>query len=378
VQIAVLKRRILIFTNSFRIGGSEGQALQLIKHLDRSRFELHVACFDREGPLLDQLPSDIGEVVAFPLAGFAHLSTVRQAGKFIAFLRNAKIQIVQTFDYYTNVFGIPLARLAGVPITVGSRRDHGFKRTAGEVRAERWSLRLAKQVVVNAEAIKQRLVQERSLTTDRILVIQNGLDLSRFPIPYRGLQNPSVFEPRSVVFAVVANLRPEKGHLTFIQAAQMVASACPDARFVLIGDGLMRQKIEDSIGAMGLDEKVHLMGAVTNVPLALQSVDVVVSPSDTEGFPNAVLDGMAAAKPIVATDAGGTRELVAEGVTGYLVPVGAVELLASRMIALCQAPATRGSMGARARSIVEQTFTVENMARRYELLYEKLCEANRT
>jgi len=376
--MAVLKRRILIFTNSFRIGGSEGQALQLIKHLDRSRFELHVACFDREGPLLDQLPSDIGEVVEFSLAGFARLSTVRQAARFITFLRNARIQIVQTFDYYTNVFGIPLARLAGVPITVGSRRDHGFIRTAGEVRAERWSLRLAMQVVVNAEAIKRLLVEGKNLTTDRILVIQNGLDLSRFPISHRGLQNPSVFEPHSVVFAVIANLRPEKGHLTFIRAAQLVASACPEARFVLIGDGPMRQKIEDSIGTMGLHEKVHLMGAVTNVPLALESVDVVVSSSDTEGFPNAVLEGMAAAKPIVATDAGGTRELVDEGVTGYLVPVGAVDMLASRMITLCQAPAIRGSMGERARSIVEQTFTIENMARRYELLYEKLSEATRT
>ena len=97
----------------------------MIKHLDRSRFEIHVACFDREGPLLDQLPSDVGEVVPFPLAGFARLSTVRQAAKFISFLRDVRIEILQTFDFYTNVFGIPLARLAGVPITVGSRRDHG-------------------------------------------------------------------------------------------------------------------------------------------------------------------------------------------------------------------------------------------------------------
>ena len=376
MQIAVPKRRILIFTNSFRIGGSEGQALQLIKHLDRSRFELHVACFDREGPLLEQLPSDIGEVVAFPLAGFARFSTVRQAARFITFLRGAKIQIVQTFDYYTNVFGLPLARLAGVPVIVGSRRDHGFKRTVGEARAERWSLRLAMQVVVNAEAIKQRLVREKSLPADRILVIQNGLDLSRFPISYGGRQQPSDFEPHSVVFAVVANLRPEKGHLTFIRAAKMAASVCPEARFVLVGDGPMRQKIEDSIRTLGLCEKVHLLGAVTNVSLALQSVDVVVSSSDTEGFPNAVLDGMAAAKPIVATDAGGTRELVAEGSTGYLVPVGDVDQLAGRMIALCQSPATRTSMGEKARSIVEQSFTVEIMARRFESLYEKLSGAS--
>jgi glycosyltransferase involved in cell wall biosynthesis len=373
VQIAVLKRRILIFTNSFRIGGSEGQALQLIKHLARSRFELHVACFDREGPLLDQLPSDIGEVVAFPLAGFARLSTVRQAARFIAFLRNAKIQIVQTFDLYTNVFGIPLSRLAGVPITVGSRRDHGVNRTNGQACAERWSLRLAMRVVANAEAIKSRLVQESILTSDRICVIQNGLDLSRFPVPHPDPQRQRASDPRVVVFGVVANLRPEKGHLNFLRAARLVALSDPHARFVLIGDGPMRQKIEEAIDTLGLHGKITMMGAVRNVPEVIQNVDVVVSPSDTEGLPNAVLEGMAAGKPVVATDAGGTRELVAEGVTGYIVPTGNAVLLASRMLMLSQSPAARESMGEKARQQVEQCNTVEYIAKRFEHLYEELA-----
>jgi len=370
--ISMAKRRILIFTNSFRIGGSEGQALQLIKHLDRSRFDVHVACFDREGPLLDQLPLDVGEVPAFPLTGFANLNAARQAAAFIALLRKIKIQIVQTFDLYTNVFGIPLARLAGVPVTVGSRRDHGIKRTTWQVHAERWSLRLARRVVANAEAIKSRMVEDGILGTDHILVIKNGLDLSRFPIPPHGLQNSAGFDSRVVVFAVVANLRAEKGHLMFVRAAQIVASACPEARFVLIGDGPMRQKIQESIERLGLREKVHLMGAVKNVPYALQSIDVVVCPSDTEGLPNAVLEGMAASKAVVATDAGGTRELVVEGVTGHLVPTGDVERLATCMIALYKAPTIRESMGANARRHVEECHTAEHIANRFELLYDEL------
>lgn len=372
------RRRILIFTNSFRIGGSEGQALQLIKHIDRSKFEVHVACFDHEGPLLEQLPSDVGDVAAFPLTGFVHPGTIRQAARFIALLRKTKIEIVQTFDLYTNVFGLPLARCAGVPVTVGSRRDHGVKRTVWQGRAEKWSFRLATQVVANAEVIKQRLVQERCLTANRLVVIRNGLDLSRFSNWKRADEFHRQIVAERVVFAVVANLRPEKGHLTFIRAAHRVASVYPAARFVLMGDGPMRAQIEDSIRALDLSDKVQLLGAVTDVPCALQSIDVVVSPSDTEGFPNAVLDGMAAAKPIVATDAGGTRELVDDGRTGYLVPVGDVEQLANRMIVLCQSPVTRRIMGEKARSIVEQIFTVEIMARRFESLYEKLSAAART
>lgn len=370
------KRRILIFTNSFRIGGSEGQAVQLIKHLDRSRFDIHVACFDREGPLLDQLPADVGEVPGFPLTGFANLNAVRQAAAFIAFLRKARIQILQTFDLYTNVFGLPLARLAGVPVTVGSRRDHGVKRTAWQSQAERWSLRLARRVVANAEAIKSRLVQDGSLPADRILVIKNGLDLSRFPIPHRSRQNSSGYDAHPVVFGVVANLREEKGHLMFVQAAQIVASACPEARFVLVGDGAMRQKIQESIEGLGLRERFHLMGAVKNVPQVLQGIDVVVSPSDTEGLPNAVLEGMAASKAVVATDAGGTRELVMEGITGHLVPTGDVERLASRMIALCIAPDIRESMGANGRRQVERCHTAEHVAKRFEHLYEELANTS--
>ena len=369
----MIKRKILIFTNSFRIGGSEGQALQLIQHLDRSRFDVHIACFDREGPLLERLPPDIEEVASFPLTGFANCNAVRQAAAFIAFLRKAKIQIVQTFDLYTNVFGLPLARLAGVPVTVGSRRDHGVRRTAWQARAEQWSFRLAMQVVANADAIKSRLVQEQVLGADRISVIRNGLDLSHFPISPRSRQSSAKDESRSVIFAVVANMRAEKGHLLFLRAAQQVASACPEARFVLIGDGAMRQKIQESIELLGLREKVKLVGAITNVPDALQEIDVVVSPSDTEGLPNAVLEGMAASKAVVATDAGGTRELVLEGVTGYLVPTGNAELLASRMIVLCRAPTTRENMGAMARQQVEQWHASEHVAGRFELLYDKLA-----
>ena len=371
VQRAVVKRRILIFTNSFRIGGSEGQAIQLIRNLDRSRFEVYVACFDREGPLLDQLPSDLRAVEDFPLKSFADPGTIRQAIRFIAFLRKNRIQVVQTFDFYTNIFGIPLAKLARVPIVIGSRRDYSVKRTKGQRIAERVSLRLALKVVTNAEAIKQRLIDERWLPEDRVHVIYNGLDLCRF-----SLQVPRDASCRSPVstFGVIANLRQEKGHLTFVCAAQYVAQVHPEARFVLLGDGVMRSHIHDAVRKAGLTEQFEFLGAVKNVPLILQSIDVVVSPSDTEGLPNAVLEAMAAGKPVVATDTGGTRELVSEGVTGYLVPIGNARMMANRMSDLYLSPATQESMGVEARRKVEESFTVEQIARQFGRLYSELIE----
>ena len=366
-----MKFRVLIFTNSFRIGGSEGQAIQLIRHLDRSRFEVYVACFDREGPLLDQLPLDLQAVEAFPLKSFADPGTIRQVIKFIAFLRKNRIQVVQTFDFYTNIFGIPLAKLAGIPITIASRRDFSFKRTKGQLIAEWASFRLASKVVTNAEAIKRRLIEEKWLPEDRVHVIYNGLDLHRF-----SLEMPCDHYHRSeaITFGVIANLRPEKGHLTFVRAAQQMAQAHPKARFVLIGDGVMRARIQDAVREAGLTERFEFVGAVKNVPLILQSIDVVVSPSDTEGLPNAVLEAMAAGKPVVATDTGGTRELVSEGVTGYLVPVGDARMMANRMSDLYLSPAMQKSMGGKARRKVEESFTVEQIARQFGQLYNELIE----
>lgn len=345
----------------------------MIRNLDRSRFEVHVACFDHEGPLLDQLPLDIGNVLAFPLEGFARLSTIRQAIRFIWWLRKTNIQIVQTFDLYTNIFGIPLVRVAGVPIAVGSRRDHSVTRSPWQVWAERWSLRLANRVVVNAEAIRERLTHDGVLEPDRIVVIKNGIDLDRFSVLGQDSKNVDQTDSKTVVFGVVANLRPEKNHLIFLQAARIVASSCPEARFLLVGDGPMRQKIQNLIRDLDLGQKIDLMGAVKDVPRVLQGIDVVVSPSDTEGLPNAVLEAMAASKAVVATNAGGTRELVEEGVTGHLVPVGDAEQLARRMIELCKRPLVRLNMGVSARCRVEKYYSADLVTKRFEFLYDEIA-----
>ena len=348
--------------------------MQLARSLDRSRFDVHMACFNCEGPLLDLLPPDLIEVPSFPLRGFGKPSTLFQAQKFVALLRSRRIQILQTFDFYTNVFGIPLANLAGVSATVGSRRDTSFKRSMGQAIAQKWSLRAATRIVVNAEAIKSLLVERDGIKSDKVCVIHNGLDLSRFN--RNGLRGDEWSQNRDahVVFVVIGNLRPEKGHLTFLRAAAKVAAVVPGARFVLAGEGPMRLEIERTIKTCGLADKVRLLGSVNNVPDVLAAADVVVCPSDTEGFPNAVVEGMAASKPVVATDTGGTRELVSEGVTGYLVPVGGAEMMAARMVELCHSQSVRLTLGGCARRRVEESFTVEHMAGQFGQLYEELVK----
>src|SRR6266568_8239988 len=173
------KIRVLVFTNSFRIGGSERQAVELGKRLDRSMFDVVIACFRQDGPLAQEL-GGAGTVEAFPVNGFLSKSGLRQAYRFFRLLRRARIQVVQCFDFYSNVFAIPLARLAGVPLILASRRDEANMRTLAQQRAELCSYYLATGVVANAEAIKDQLVRRDKVSSEKVWVIHNGLDLDRF------------------------------------------------------------------------------------------------------------------------------------------------------------------------------------------------------
>src|SRR6478672_4420565 len=172
--------KVLIFINSFRAGGSERQALEVLKRLNRTRFEPIVACFQREGPLLSELPSDIGDIHTFPLQSFFTWPAFSQGRKFSKLIRQAGIQIIHCFDFYSNLFAIPWGRISGVPIILGARRDEASMRTPGQHRAELLVYRLATAIVANAEVIKEQLVVRDQVASDKVWVVQNGLDLNRF------------------------------------------------------------------------------------------------------------------------------------------------------------------------------------------------------
>ena len=369
------KIRVLIFVHSFNIGGSERQALELSKRLDRSMFDVVIACFRRDGPLAQEL-AGASPVEAFPVNGFLSKSGLRQAYRFFRLLRRARVQVVQCFDFYSNLFAIPLAHLSGVPVILASRRDEASMRTLAQRRAERWSYSLATGVVANAEAIKDQLVKRDKVYSEKVWVIHNGLDLDRFDRHGSPPSEGTVAPSHGLRIAVVANLRPEKGHLVFLDAAQRLTKSNPQAKFVIVGDGVMRERIETRVRELGLTEQVQLTGAVKDIPALLRSVDIAVLPSlKNEGFPNAVMEAMAASVPVVATETGGTSELVVDGLTGFVVQPGNAAALGDAIGRLCDDAEARRKMGEAGRRRIVDHFTADRMARRFEALYSRLAGA---
>ncbi len=356
---------VVLLLTSFDVGGTERQMVELARRLDQSRFRPHLACFHRRGRLLDEIPARI-PVRAFPVTGFATPRAIVQLGAFAAWCRSIGADIVHTCDLYGNIFGLPGAALAGVPVRIGNRREilTGDKSRA-QLSGQRLAYRAAHAVVANSSAAGDQLERE-GVPPARIRLIANGLDPARFiPAPFI----PARARPAAARVVMVANLRAEKGHDTLLTAVPRILEHHPEATFTLVGDGPRRGPLEVLVRALGIASQVRFAGESADVASILREHDLFVLPSRSEAFPNALIEAMATALPVVATRVGGIPEVVRDGVNGRLVPPDDPAALAGAVVALMDDPAQAYALGQAARLDVERHYTIDRMVERFEQLY---------
>jgi glycosyltransferase involved in cell wall biosynthesis len=329
-----------------------------------------VACLKADGELVADLAAlglrplvfDVGGSMLRPRAG---LTVARIAHA----LRARGIGLVHAQDLYTNTLGTFAARLAGIPAIV-TRVDlnHAVLGLKRPVLA--WVSRLADRVLVNALCIRDLVIRE-GVEPDRIVVVRNGLDLEQFDAAARAAPEQPVPEPGGIVS--VANMHhPVKGQVDLLLALKEVLRHRPEAHLVLVGDGVRRAYLERSARQLGIAARCHFLGHRFDIPAILARAAIAVSSSYAEGISNAILEGMAARLPVVATAVGGTPEIVRDGATGFLVPPGAPAALARGLLDLLASAPRRRRMGERGRRVVEREFGVDQMRRSYDALYEDL------
>lgn len=377
-------KTVLQFINSFNQGGSERQAVQLARLLNESgRYRLRVACLDAGGPLREEVERlGLGQIAEYRLTSFYDRNMLTQLRACAAYLRESKVEVVHTHDFYTNVFGVLAARLARVPVRVSSRRETGGMRSPTQKKVERLMYRLSQGIVANSEAVRNQLVEE-GVRESKIATIYNGLDMSRMkPRMGRDEALASFNLPREGArrfVTIVANLRHDvKDHPTFLRAAQRVSREVPEAAFVLAGEGELTDKMRALAIELGLEKSVFFIGRCAAVADLLAVSDVCVLSSRAEGFSNSILEYMALERPVVATKVGGAPEAIVEGETGYLVAAGDDELMAARIVALLRDPERARRMGQRGREVVEQKFSCEAQLERTLALYDRLLAPARS
>ncbi len=359
---------VAVFLTSFDPGGTERQMIELVRRLDRARFEVHVACLHRRGGWRTRAEEVAESVTEFPITGFARAATAAQAARFVAWCRRRRLAVVQACDLYTNIFALPAAAAAGVPVRIGSRRGLNPDRTKGLHLAQQFSYRFADRIVANSETVA-RDMRRSAAGARRVVVIPNGLDVARFrPVARAG-------GIRRI--GTLARLHPVKGLDTFLEAVALLRRDGVEVEAQIVGDGPERAALERQAASLGLAGRAHFTGHREDVEAVLAGLDLFVLPSHSEAFPNALLEAMASALPVVATEVGGVPDIVEDGLTGVLVPPGRPDLMAAAIGGFVFQPDRARAMGLRARAQTMQRYSFERTIARFEALYLEVAAGKR-
>jgi L-malate glycosyltransferase len=356
---------LFMMVNSLETGGTERQFAALVDSLDPGRFEVELGCIGHVG----RFRHGLGEITHIPPGGNLYgLQSWRSRLALAKHLRSPRIAIAQGFDFYSNLMLIPAARLARVPVVIGSHRQLGDLLPPVRFAVQIAAFRLCDRVVCNSHAAAQVLIQH-GLAGRKIAVIPNGLSDEAFA------ETPPLLprEPGVQRVGMVARMNnPVKNYPTLLHAAARLAPRFPGLEFVLAGDGPLRRELVKMAQTLGLQDRVRFLGDRGDIPAVLASLDVSVLPSFSESLSNSVLESMAAGLPVVASRVGGNKELVRDGETGYLVAPNDEIALSEALERLLSDPQLRSAFGRRAREVARVEFGLPRMIEQYQNLYESL------
>jgi glycosyltransferase involved in cell wall biosynthesis len=388
---------VLFIDHTAQLGGGEIAMRNLVEHLDRTHIEPVILLFSR-GPLADQLGSKY-EVVNFPLAaeivetrkdslGWNAITRIGTVLRMLAstwrlslLIKSLDVHVVHTNTLKAHVLGGIAARIAGRPLVWHLRdRIAADYLPQAAIRLMRvLSQHLPNYVIANSNAtlktvlpIPIRKTRSGRISDRRFRVIHDGCDVTKSTLPVASGLHPQI--------GLIGRISPWKGQHIFIKAAAIVRKHFPSARFHIIGSPLFSET-EYEIGLknlcrdLGLDHTLDFRGFVQDVPRALSQLDVVVHASTVgEPFGQVVIEGMAARKPVIATNGGGIPEIVVDHVTGLLVPMGDEFAMANAMMALLSDPIRAKEMGERGEQRVIELFTLARCARAVEQVYADLLK----
>jgi glycosyltransferase involved in cell wall biosynthesis len=365
--------RLMMMVQNFHLGGTEGQAVELLRKLPDD-YRTTVGCVIKQGPHLQEVIELGIEPLEFGLDGsFAQPNTGKQIWRLAHELRSRKIELVHAQDFYSTLLAVPASKLARCRVIVG-RLDMGHWPTGVAKKLLALSTALADGVIANARAIRDRLVDEEHLSAGKVRVIPNGIDLKRFDrLARAGLTEPLPDLSGRRVFVQVANMtHPVKAQEDLLAALRVLKHDHPELLVLLVGSGARRNQLERLSVQLGVERMVSFVGSRTDIPALLGVAHAGLLTSRAEGLSNALIEYMAAGLPAIATRVGGNGEIVAHHERGLLVPASSPYALASAMEQVLRQPERARTWGRNGRAFVENELTTELLAERHDRFYREV------
>lgn len=367
--------RLLCMLDELDIGGTEQQILELVRGIDRDRFEPMVCCF-RHGRKAQEI-ADLG-VPVFQVEK-SHKLDAGIILRIAKLLREHRIDILQTYLWTANTWGRVAARMAGTPVVVASERnvdiwEQSYKRLIGGYLAG-----ATDKIIANSEAVREYLLGRGGLAPEKVVRIYNGVNFERFEKPFDPLERRrELGMPNNALLAgVVARVEPAKDHDTLLHALASVREETSNLHLAVVGDGRQTERLTALAHELGIGDRVHFTGFRTDAAEWIRTFDFSVLSSVKEGLSNTVIESMAAGKPVIATAVGGNPEVIVEGETGFLLPPRQPELFGAAIANLVAHPAKIRELGAASKIRVESLFSVEKMVDNTSNLYLDLIRHRR-
>jgi glycosyltransferase involved in cell wall biosynthesis len=355
--------KVAFVITTFEVAGAELALERYLRQLlPTGEFDVSVCSLEPPppAPLLERM-RELG--VPVHTVGMTKTNVPWALLRLAAWLRAKEPRIVCSMMFHPNILCRILRLRLRFPVLLS------FERTMGQdgswrTLLNRLTMPLTDGIVAVSPRVAESCRQRFGLSSSKVTVIPNGVDLGRFEaLPPSSIAKSELgLEAGHLVITCTANFRPVKGHKYLLEAFAVVHRQVPHAKLLLVGDGPLRASFEADIRRLELSEHVRLLGATEQVERVLAASDLFVLPSLTEGMSNALLDAMAAGLAVVATDAGGNADVIEDGVCGLLVPPRDSNALAEAMLRLLNDAYLRDQLGTAARLKIRQTYSIEAVA----------------
>jgi glycosyltransferase involved in cell wall biosynthesis len=372
--------RILEVINDATIGGGQQHVLSLVEGLDKTIFDVSVACREN-GPLVDDLRSR--GIVVYPIdmrKGVIHPPLFQLS----RLLRRNQIEIMHAHGGVAGFWGRLSAAWAGTPTRVYTLHGIHFLHYSNPVKRalfvalERFLARSTDRIICVAESDCRAGLKRKLFSTDQSVVIRNGINLGPPEDSGDVRQRRAVlgFPADAPIIGTVGRLHRQKGQWILIEATREIMRVIPNVNVLLVGNGPLRKQLEKQSKSLGLDSAVHFVGARSDAIDIIPIFDVFVLPSLWEGLPYSLLEALALGRPVVASAVDGIPEVVVHGESGLLVSPGDSRELAEAVIKLLTDKAYADTLGRKGREVVLEGYRLDRMVRETSELYLTLLSTH--
>ena len=353
---------ILHLITSLNVGGTEKYLLYITKAL-KNKFNFYVGYLKEEGSVAAELRAE-----GIPVYKLNNLY------KLYTFCRKNKIQLLHTHLYRANILGRIMGKFANVPIIISSQRSIDAWKLFYHSLLDKWTMQFTDCIIANSEQTKKILIEREKVTSNKILVIYNGINTKNYiPKMDSGLLKRELkIDINTAIIGYVGRLHCEKGVDYIPEIAVNLKKYISQFKFLIIGDGPWKQELRKEIKNRYLTEDVILISNKNNILDFISIMDLVVLPSREESFPQVILEAMSMSKPVVAADVGGVGEIVINGLNGILVSPGDTESFTRGICQILKEKNKAYEMGKAGRKQVFENFGIEKLINSTESIYNDL------